>query len=175
MQPLSAGKYKTCCATATRTISRSQFAARAREITARLFLSTAELSWTSRAWIKSKPFSPMASPFANRACGWASSKTKRANGLGASLLSFHDRQSFSRRFSRRRIRRHRLGRQRKSRDFNTVRAIEVVTMEPRASAGLSRRRSRPRNSPCLGHQRRHHAHLARARSRRGLVAMRRGL
>ena len=39
----------------------------------------------------------------------------------------------------------------------------------------SRRRSGPRNSACLGHQRHHHAHLAGADAGRGMVAVRRGV
>ena len=60
------------------------------------------------------------------------------------------------------------------RDFNTVRAMEVVTMEPEPRARPARGRGRPRNSACMGHQRGHHAHLAFAHSRRRLVAMRCG-
>ena len=45
------------------------------------------------------------------------------------------------------------------RDFETVRAFEVVTMESRAAHRAPRRRGRPRRSPRLGNQRRHHPHL----------------
>ena len=58
------------------------------------------------------------------------------------------------------------------RDFNTVRALEVVTMEPATPTRSSRGRSRARNPARLGHQRNHHAHLAGARTRRRLVPMR---
>ncbi len=53
----------------------------------------------------------------------------RKIGLGAALLSLDRGEGIGRRLSRRRLRRHRLGRHGGLRDFNTVRAIEVVTME----------------------------------------------
>ena len=45
--------------------------------------------------------------------------------------------------------------------FNTVRAIEVVTMEAQPRL-LKYEGKSPRHSACMGHQRHHHAHLARA-------------
>ena len=65
-----------------------------------------------------------------RACASASSKPRRANRMGAALLSLDHREGIGWRISRRRLRRHRFGGARQpARLPDTVRALEVVTME----------------------------------------------
>ena len=61
------------------------------------------------------------------------------------------------------------------RDFQTVRAIEVVTMEPEPRVVLARGRSGTRDFACLGNQRHHHSNMACADAGRGMVAVRRGV
>ena len=51
------------------------------------------------------------------------------------------------------------------RDFGTVRALEVVTMEAGTARGAARGGSGPRHSARVGHERNHYANLAGASAR----------
>ncbi len=124
-------KFRACCATATPRIFPSPRAARAPAIMARRFRCTAAWCSISRAWIRSKNSSRMASPSASPACAWACSKAKRAKVgwelrcypstvVKASVGGFLGGGSGG------------IGSVAHGglRDFETVRALEVVTMEP---------------------------------------------
>ena len=166
-------KFKASCATATRTIFPSPRAARAPAITARRFRCTAAWCSISRAWTGSKRFSLTASPFASPACVWACSKTKRAKSAGSCA-------AIPRRSSRHRWADFSAADRAASARWRT--AICAISDGARDRSGhhgagaarrAPRRRSGPRNSARLGHQRHHHAHLAGAGARGRMVAVRR--